>query len=404
MKSVKRDAKRLELTFYDKLVLESDDKMSYERMKFLALERMRLLRKIENRIFDTSAIDNLNQDLLTHFCLRLVASQAQWSLSWLVTMETRLFRHRVYQMNEDEFNHFYQQRFLTKINRTEENNGDDKRLKMNDHDSLITPDCYYDPDITNRPTEYSRIHFTKCSDMLGKRLYPLEKGFFHSRPETRKSFVVSEFKNFIETQMDNLFRQNSGDERLLRLHNDIFMSYGNPETAKGDKMSITNLKTEDMPLCMKLLFSRLNKEGHLKYNDRNQLALFLKDLNVSFDEALNYMRSKLPRMKEKELSYNVRHNYGLEGKRANYGCFSCQKIISLSSDMSATGCPFVKNRAYAQQFINIEDGADAYRSCKTHLISQVSEENLRPEDLAIRTPADFYKAIRKLKKDSEKPE
>jgi DNA primase large subunit len=58
---------------------------------------------------------------------------------------------------------------------------------------------------------------------------------------------------------------------------------------------------------------------------------------MPIEEALRFWRTEFaPRTPgdkfDKEYAYNVRHNYGMEGKRSNYTPYSCVKIISTPVD------------------------------------------------------------------------
>lgn len=75
------------------------------------------------------------------------------------------------------------------------------------------------------------------------------------------------------------------------------------------------------------------------------LGLFLKGIGLSLSEAMIYWRKSFTKMSgdkfDKQHAYNVRHNYGKEGKRIDYSPYSCNKIISCSpSNGDYHGCPF----------------------------------------------------------------
>lgn len=64
-----------------------------------------------------------------------------------------------------------------------------------------------------------------------------------------------------------------------------------------------------------------------------QLGLFLKGFGLPMEEALLFWRQEFsPRIDsetfDKQYAYNIRFNYGKEGKRADYTPHSCMKVRS----------------------------------------------------------------------------
>lgn len=397
MKNIRKDAKKMELSFYDKLNIIMPGKIPYETFKSYSIDRIKLLRKIESGTDNIFTIDSLYKDLISHFALRLIVIQSHVTLQWFVTMETKLFKYRINQMNTYEFNNFYNTKFISKFNNLTESTITNN-IKKEKQVQKISKYGQYDPDFDIPPINYEFIHFSKCSHTMSKRKIKLVQGYLPSTPETQKDFVITEFNNFIEREMHKLSNNSIRDERLIRLHSDLFISCKNSSDKGTPNISIKNIYQENFPLCMKLLIGKLEREKHLKHNDRNQLSLFLKDLGVPIEDTISYMQSHLYQMKNKELVYNIRHNYGLEGKKANYSCFSCQKIFSLSSEPNSTGCPFINNISLAEQFINIES-ADPLTNCKKYFVTQLQDKNISSNNLLIRSPAEFYKALCKFKKN-----
>jgi DNA primase large subunit len=73
---------------------------------------------------------------------------------------------------------------------------------------------------------------------------------------------------------------------------------------------------------MRNLQDSLKADKHLKHGGRLQYGLFLKAIGLSVEEALVFWRTGFSNITDdkfqKEYAYNVRYNYGLEGKRVNY--------------------------------------------------------------------------------------
>ena len=95
---------------------------------------------------------------------------------------------------------------------------------------------------------------------------------------------------------------------------------------------IPALAQSSFPLCMNNLYRGLTKDHHLKHGGRMQFGLFLKGIGLSLEDALVFWRSAFARRTppdkfNKQYAYNIRHNYGKEGKRSNYTPYGCMKII-----------------------------------------------------------------------------
>lgn len=125
-------------------------------------------------------------------------------------------------------------------------------------------------------------------------------------------------------------------------------------------MCYTQLSTQSYPLCMQVVHNHLKVKHHLKHDGRMQYGLFLKGMGVSLEESLKFWRMQFMKggvdgekvcgvvvschhylwpllirysccsvvQFDKNYAYNIRHNYGKEGKRTDYTPYSCMRIIS----------------------------------------------------------------------------
>jgi DNA primase large subunit len=79
---------------------------------------------------------------------------------------------------------------------------------------------------------------------------------------------------------------------------------------------------------MKVLYTALKNQHHLKHFGRLQLGLYLKGLGLTMDEAMKFWKDEFTKKIdgdkfEKNYSYNVRHMFGQEGKRNDYRAWNC---------------------------------------------------------------------------------
>merc|ERR1712228_889526 len=119
----------------------------------------------------------------------------------------------------------------------------------------------------------------------------------------------------------------------------------NANQSKITHKEVQKLSSLHYPLCMQSSLEHMRNDGHLKHGGRMHLGLFLKGIGLSLSEALIFWRQSFRKIGgdafNKQYAYNVRHNYGKEGKRIDYTPYSCNKIIGCSpSGDDYHGCPF----------------------------------------------------------------
>ena len=123
-----------------------------------------------------------------------------------------------------------------------------------------------------------------------------------------------------------------------------------------------------MPLCMSHLHSKLKENHHLRHGGRMQYGLFLKGIGLSLEDALRFWQTEFTKVGGlvalvlfaaptdgamttqamsaedfvKRFAYNIRHNYGKEGRRKDYSAYNCTRIILGAPPGSGEyhGCPF----------------------------------------------------------------
>ena len=101
---------------------------------------------------------------------------------------------------------------------------------------------------------------------------------------------------------------------------------------------VDDLAAKHFPMCMRNSHQKLRADHSLNHFGRLQYGLFLKVntavhiherltfycqvLGLSVEEAIRFWRTSFDRITDdtfnKMYKYNIRHSYGLEGKRANY--------------------------------------------------------------------------------------
>lgn len=318
--------------------------------------------------------DERRRDESSHFILRLAfcgavpndvlalgdsnaLNTAEDGRRWFVTQETSLLRYRL-QMSAE--NRIEREEFLNNCLRVLSQSSDTIRPLLPEEKSAVIEElrAIHSPEIIN--DEFFNCAWELVPDLVAKRAVLLHRGrAFVPRSEC-VSIILNRFKEELENSLELIARDIPflRDDRIVPLLDalrrcdyslDAAMTSSSPTTtsllgqltaADIDKASV------HFPLCMQYLHRNLRADRHLKFGGRQQYGLFLKSIGLSLSEALVFWRTAfLPKYSaeqfNKDYAYNVRHNYGQEGKRANYTSYSCGKICSGAATAGEYhGCPF----------------------------------------------------------------
>ena len=175
------------------------------------------------------------------------------------------------------------------------------------------------------------------------------------------TIICSKFKLELSRALANLFNYFPQLDENYRLLPIIEATYANTiKSKKAAKLAeyesnqehiapemIDELAVTSFPPCMRNIHELLRQNHHLKHYGRLHYGLFLKGIGLRLDDALSFFREEFiqnmtPEKFAKEHSYNIRYNYGKEGKRVNLSAFSCSKILNGNQPGTGDshGCPF----------------------------------------------------------------
>jgi DNA primase large subunit len=114
---------------------------------------------------------------------------------------------------------------------------------------------------------------------------------------------------------------------------------------------VQRLAQTHFPPCMRMIDTHLRREGHLKHHGRFTYGLFLKAIGLSLEDSMELFATlmkvkgggSVEAFAKTAYGYNVRHNYGMEGKKTSYSSASCATILALPPTVDqhdCHGCPF----------------------------------------------------------------
>ncbi|KAI3637636.1 hypothetical protein MIR68_004285 [Amoeboaphelidium protococcarum] len=300
------------------------------------------------------------KDYISHFILRLSYSRTDEQRSWFMRNEAVLFKMRWEMLTDDERMQFVRENLDIARVPNQERSALQSSLSAS-VSSHSFGNLQQQQDGSNLKAEvYYQVPFEKVCDLVGRREVFLRNGFAYVRKSQIFSIVLSEFKQHLQEQLlvcSRLLPRVEQDERLKPLL--VGLSKQSLDSGYNSASGSLQQRGEDIkwdqvgdyvqhfPPCMKVLHQSLRENSHLKHQGRQQLSLFLKGIGLPLEDALIFWQKAFSKKYNEEqfkrqYAYNIRHNYGKEGKRADYTPFSCMKIITQNapSNGEVHGCPF----------------------------------------------------------------
>ncbi|KRH92948.1 Eukaryotic-type DNA primase, large subunit, partial [Pseudoloma neurophilia] len=294
----------------------------------LAKKRIALLRSIETledvRLMDMTPSD----DELSHFACRLLCCNIPWAFTWFIAAEIKLFRARVKNVVLSEVKNYFYTVLLERM----------KNLKLEDGFYHLNQDASFDDDILieNQVSDTFgiKIHFTRVPNILRESYINFKQGYFVVQESNFRQILIAEYSDYLLRKMTDLKINQyiKSDDRFNNIAAEIFV-----EQKSTTSNQLSNI-LENSPFCIISIIEKLRKEKHLKYNDRQIFIRYLKGCGLAVNDCIEYFKTNFACDQtrfEREFVYAIRHNYGLEGKRADYHTFTCMQIIGMKA------CPFM---------------------------------------------------------------
>jgi len=402
-----------------------DVEFNIDEFESYALSRLNVLRWVEKQIgLGNPITDNLHtvilrnnlhipqHDEISHFIGRLCFCQTLERRRWFLSTEKALFEAR-YKTASDAAKTMVHQQLCGGAN---EYKVLSKLEVMSDEElNGKFPVPHFRSGVTLASEEeilpLYKVPFAEVMSLVGRRAVLVSNGFAFVPSNRFFTLIAGKFrahlnKGLVAAQkaMDKM----RGDpvamnvvSRVVHIIDGLHQMTTGPSyrvSAQKNKRGVTAktvhaLSARHFPLCMQSSASHLKADGHLKHGGRMHLGLFLKGIGLSLSEAMVFWRQSFTKVGgsafAKQYAYNVRHNYGKEGKRIDYAPYSCSKIVACTpSGGDFHGCPFKvwdapNLRKYltltlkmpgadAEEIIKLTAGSHYQLACRRHFAQQHS--------------------------------
>lgn len=208
--------------------------------------------------------------------------------------------------------------------------------------------------------DFVKVPFKDALSLVSSRQVYLKGGIAFVHKADLNSIAKSQFRAKLMSELSKAYKflpTIMKDTRLSQLlvnlsnHNTIDFNLQEVQAPKdSDKIRLSDLdyySRKSFPPCMKVLYTALKNQSHLKHFGRLQLGLFLKGMGLTMEEAMIFWKTEFCKKIdgdkfEKQYAYNVRHMFGQEGKRNDYRPWNCNKVLNQQNPAQGElhGCPF----------------------------------------------------------------
>jgi DNA primase large subunit len=324
----------------------------------LAVGRLEVLKKLEsNKLLGLTqeeseerlkkltvryGIDDRRADMLSHFVLRLAYCFSENLRRWFLTQECHLFRLRFKAQTNAMVNQFFAANGLTfdvvdarEMARVREHLRNSSWTQQDDSD-------------------YYKVPFEEATELIQSRKVWVHQGVAYIPRTDLVTIVVAKFRAALSRQLAVCLKSSQNlkaDRRIRPIVNGLQKQYIGTTyvPAAGGVVTrdqLPGLADQSFPLCMENSYRHLLADHHAKHGARMQLGLYLKGIGLSLQDGLlfwkqAFLKKTTPENFDKNYAYNIRHNYGKEGKRVQYSPYGCRKIIMAQpGHQDHCGCPF----------------------------------------------------------------
>lgn len=312
---------------------------------------------------DLRTIEARREDELGHHIVRLAYCQSEEKRKWFLAHECMLFRWRLERQTPEQVSEFMQ-RAQMKLERVDAEEREAviagvRAVWMAQPRPSGMTEAEWERQLSREPI--FKVPFTQALELVASRRAFLAGGYAYVPRERLTHIILGRFRSALSrglVQAAKALPAVLRDERLGPVLGNMAKAYLGPQygqggvdgAAAGEEVkatAVSGLSRTSFPLCMSGLQRAIVEHSHLKHAGRMQYGLFLKGIGLSLEEAMVFWQGHFTKRMTgeefiKQYAYNIRHNYGKEGKRADYTPYSCTKIIMGTPPGAGEfhGCPY----------------------------------------------------------------